>query len=368
MNNKRITAKEIAEMLRREILLGKLLTGDVVPSVRTLSATYGVSTVTANQAIRILSEEQLIVSLRGKGSFVAENPRTHKHLCVGIIDCFSPHSTHLELPMLDAIPNAAEQYFKKHGCRVKRIAYEPIWDAKKFHDETQGLDGVIGTQVAWGTSGLQKAVRNIPVVSYLQDFVHDYPVHQVVLEHHAAMDALVEQIIRFKIPKVLILADNYPNSLCRKNALIKAINRNPRAKVEIEEYLTGRNYVFADTHLYGVVTSLLEIFPGNLVFCASDTIVWPVLQILRSTKLVPGRDFSLVSYDNSEDYGFLTSSKPIITALDSRMTDIGMTAAKLLLDRIHHKQENEIHIIRIPSRLIIGDTAFSKMNPMREPS
>ena len=63
---------QIADLLRAEILEGRLRPGDKLPSERKLSEEYEVSAVTARLAINQLRSEGLATSQVGRGVFVAE--------------------------------------------------------------------------------------------------------------------------------------------------------------------------------------------------------------------------------------------------------------------------------------------------------
>lgn len=62
---------QIEQALRQSIEAGQLHPGDAV-SERTLCDRYGVSRMTARQALRALREEGLLYAARGRGTFVAE--------------------------------------------------------------------------------------------------------------------------------------------------------------------------------------------------------------------------------------------------------------------------------------------------------
>ncbi len=61
--------EQLADILRNQVRSGEL-TGRV-PSVRTLSQEYGISTKTAERSLGVLREEGILVVLRGKGYYVA---------------------------------------------------------------------------------------------------------------------------------------------------------------------------------------------------------------------------------------------------------------------------------------------------------
>ena len=62
---------QLADELRRQIEAGELLPNRPVPSETTLQQTFGISRDTARHALRLLREAGLIVTVRGKGSYVA---------------------------------------------------------------------------------------------------------------------------------------------------------------------------------------------------------------------------------------------------------------------------------------------------------
>src|SRR6478736_4498646 len=63
---------QVANMLRAAILTKKLAPGEKLPSQAELSQRYGVARMTVQQSLRILRDENLIVSRQGSGVFVRE--------------------------------------------------------------------------------------------------------------------------------------------------------------------------------------------------------------------------------------------------------------------------------------------------------
>jgi DNA-binding transcriptional regulator YhcF (GntR family) len=63
----------IADRIRGDIAAGRLSPGDPIPAVRRLAEIHGVAPNTAQQAIRSLQRDGLIVTIAGKGSSVAED-------------------------------------------------------------------------------------------------------------------------------------------------------------------------------------------------------------------------------------------------------------------------------------------------------
>ena len=65
----------ITRALRDEIAAGRWAPGDALPTIDALMAQYDVGRVTIRYALKGLAEEGLIVSQRGRGTFVVERPQ-----------------------------------------------------------------------------------------------------------------------------------------------------------------------------------------------------------------------------------------------------------------------------------------------------
>ena len=64
--------EQIIAQIKAQIIDGTLEKGAVLPSVRTLAKELKISALTVKKAYDLLEEEGLIVTVHGKGSFVAE--------------------------------------------------------------------------------------------------------------------------------------------------------------------------------------------------------------------------------------------------------------------------------------------------------
>ena len=62
---------QIVSQIKAQILSGKLREGDALPSLRALAKDLRISVITTKRAYEELEREGFIVSLTGKGSFVA---------------------------------------------------------------------------------------------------------------------------------------------------------------------------------------------------------------------------------------------------------------------------------------------------------
>ena len=63
--------EQIVAQIKAEVIEGRMTAGDALPSVRVLSRELKISALTVKKAYDNLEEEGLIVTVHGKGSFIA---------------------------------------------------------------------------------------------------------------------------------------------------------------------------------------------------------------------------------------------------------------------------------------------------------
>ncbi|MFZ5100101.1 GntR family transcriptional regulator [Enterobacter roggenkampii] len=64
--------RQIADALREKISAGELKPGDPLPTESSLQEAFNVSRVTVRQALKLLTEEQIVESIQGSGTYVKE--------------------------------------------------------------------------------------------------------------------------------------------------------------------------------------------------------------------------------------------------------------------------------------------------------
>ena len=84
--------QQIAEYLKRQILLGTVQDGDPMPSRRELAAQTGINPTTAQTAYRLMTEEGYVVTDGNSGSFVHLTPELHEQISAqltrGLVQAF----------------------------------------------------------------------------------------------------------------------------------------------------------------------------------------------------------------------------------------------------------------------------------------
>jgi GntR family transcriptional regulator len=63
--------QQIKEQIKKQILAGQLLEGELLPSIRNLAQHLQISVITTKRAYDDLEQEGLVTSVSGKGTFVS---------------------------------------------------------------------------------------------------------------------------------------------------------------------------------------------------------------------------------------------------------------------------------------------------------
>lgn len=142
---------EIEQELR--LGLAALAPGDPLPSEAELCERFGVSRMTARQAMQQLAQDGLVERIRGRGTFVAEPP-AHRH--AGNLLSFStemrrqhrvPSSRLLERTVREPTPEEAARLRLRSGARLVSVRRLRLADGEPIVLETALLRGACAQAV-----------------------------------------------------------------------------------------------------------------------------------------------------------------------------------------------------------------------------
>lgn len=69
--------EQVVEQIKIHVMKGYLKPGDVIPSVRKMALEIGVTPNTIAKAYQELERQKVIVTIPGKGTFIAEKTKVH---------------------------------------------------------------------------------------------------------------------------------------------------------------------------------------------------------------------------------------------------------------------------------------------------
>ncbi|MEX9252071.1 GntR family transcriptional regulator [Pseudenterobacter timonensis] len=121
--------RQIADALREEIRCATLKPGDALPTESTLQASFGVSRVTVRQALKLLTEEGIIESIQGSGSYVKEERVNYDiYQLTGFYEKLANRNvdSHSDVKVFEVIQ--AEPWLAE---KLQIAAHDKVWHVKR---------------------------------------------------------------------------------------------------------------------------------------------------------------------------------------------------------------------------------------------
>ena len=94
--------------------------------------------------------------------------------------------------------------------------------------------------------------------------------------------------------------------------------------------------------------------PPTAVICSNDRIAKGIVNTLQDKGMIPGRDLSIIGYDNAEAYED-HGEPPLLTTIDNPRKLIGQRCAEILLDQIYNDRTTIMNH-SVPTQLVIRRT------------
>lgn len=167
--------KELADLLRSDIVKGILKPGDQLPTEHELCAKYDVSRHTAREALRLLSEDGLIARRRRAGTIVADVAAPAFAQPIGDYDSILQYARDVRFE-LQSGRQATKAELRAAGLKGGFVRFEGL----RRQDEQPPL-AVTRIFVLSSLAPDTETLRNLDIsLSEWIERTHDVPVHQVV--------------------------------------------------------------------------------------------------------------------------------------------------------------------------------------------
>ena len=351
--------ENIRSALEDMILSGSFRSGDHLASNAELAERFGVSTLTADRAVRLLVDKGLVYRKHGVGTFVASQKMkvSKQKYRIAVADKKFPATPMWESSM-GVRTRISIQHFYMKQCDVKLIDYPTLCDPKLFAAAIDGMDGLLITSgfIDPLTVEILKKLEIPVVITHLEEEL-DLPFHQIMFDNSRGIRAAVEKILQQNPPEILIVYENHPNGLLRKEMFEKSVISGGYPEKQIKFYCVETDALTNAIPSYRLGLRLCSEIKEKFLFSTSDVVSFSLLEAFREKGLEAGKDFQLLSYDNLEDYGCLPYKEPCLTTIDAPRPRFAERSADLLLEQIE-KGTDETVVVRIPTRLVVRKTAF----------
>ena len=123
--------RQIADALREKIRAGELKPGDALPTESSLQEAFNVSRVTVRQALKLLTEEQIVESIQGSGTYVKEERVNYDiYQLTGFYEKLADRNvdTHSEVSIFEVLKADA-----KLAEKLNLSHDDKVWHVKRVH-------------------------------------------------------------------------------------------------------------------------------------------------------------------------------------------------------------------------------------------
>ena len=368
-DKKRLGAKGLAEILRREVRGKGMTPGTPVMSSRKLADHYEVSLLTANRALNHLVDEKLLYRVQGSGTYV--NGPTGKRLWnVGIVDVMPSPDSPGDFASDGVWSVACFETLRKSCARLRHVSYPEIksWVSTPYAlDEFDGLI-VASTHVDNFTIPLLQKFKGALVIYRCEDIL-DIPCNQVLPEMHPAFAEAAELIVKQReIKNVMIVSTEGAHAERRVALFISALRHAGFDPMQLSLEKLGLTISDKGQMAGGrFVRSLLkrnEELP-DLIYTTSDFIAIGMVEAFEEAHIKVGSEIRILGFDNIEGYGLVSERGEFLSSIDLPRRRIGVEAAKLLLKNLEYPKDCW-DAIKVPSSLVLRKSWHPIENKSKE--
>lgn len=361
--------KSIADDFARRIGDGQLAPGHRLPPGEEIATQWGVSRHTAHRAIEELQRQGLVVRQRRWGTVVA-GPATRATGRVALmVDRFAPA---VNFPPAEMLRGMQDGLGEDAQLVVIDSRSDPEVEARRLAQLGTEVDGliIVPTTDPRNTPRLQKLVDGgLPLV--VLDRVPEGLLSDAVVSDNerATLDALhaLEARGHRRIGFFSFHKPGFSSVRERHAAYVAALEEvglKDHAPYErwfaqeldgdtVRLFQAVQDALFALTHGPEPITAL---------FCVQDVFAAAALE--AGAKL--GQELPLATFNDWPSV--MLRTPPTTLRIVQRTHEIGLTAAKLLLDRIHG-QRSEPQLVRVAAELIVpGPERYAATGPLVRPT
>jgi GntR family transcriptional regulator of arabinose operon len=352
--------QQVEHYLREQISIGSLRTGDMLPSVKELCEQFGgINHLTVRQAIKNLSEDNLVRSIQGRGSFVTEQATRHARIAIVL--------PHLEDTIFIRIAKGAQEMLETDGVRsliLDSRGSESI-EADHIHNLTNlPVDGALIFPIAH--SNIAEQIFKLKIDNFcfvlVDRYFEDIATSSVVADNYQGGYKSAKYLTDQGCQRVGWIGELRSTSARLRlkgfqDALNDADIACPNSLIKNVEVTPTTAALYHAALNEGVTKAVDELLAGSLpidaIVCCDDASAIRVLARLQELgKKVP-QEIALVGFDDIPD---AASSTPALTTIRQPMIQIGREAAQMLMARMDDRDlppEQKV----LPVELIVRETA-----------
>lgn len=310
--------KQIMENIEKSIKSGKSAAGDMLPSMNELAAELEVSKETVKKAYFLLRDKGIISSTQGKGYYIAEQSKSRKLRILMLFDKLSNTKQVLFNSFASTINGKADITIYLHNQQISLLEY--------YIDENLGdFDYYVITPHFPLDTQTQKRVMKV---------LRRIPNRKLILLDHnidtlAGNFGAVYQDFENDATVGLSMGMDKFSKISKLNVIIETSSLyHPYVVKAIDKFCTT-NHI--ECQLYNQVTPE-AVRPGEVYLIINGQLDMELIHLVRAAKtlgLKPGKDFSIISYNESPINEIILDG---LTTISADFCQMGRLAAEMILD------------------------------------
>lgn len=325
--------KQVMDSIKNGIQKGGLLIGDKVLSINALSEKYNLSRDTVEKAYNLLKAQNIIVSVKGKGFYIAKTDLSNKANVLFLINKLSTYKMNIYNSFVESLGTNANMDLDIYHCEPeifkniinkKKNLYDFIVVMPHFRSESFQHMGctpdVLETIFSIPEDKLIILDRKLDsltprVGKVYQDFKNDI---------YTALSSGVEQLKKYK---KIILA--YPS---------KAIYPYPNEIVlGFKRFCIEYDF---DYEILDEIYDSMELQLKDLYIMIQESDLVNLVKQTRDRHYKLGEDIGIISYNDTPLKELLG-----ITVISTDFKKMGATAAKMILEKNPSEVKNDFYFI-----------------------
>lgn len=335
--------------LERKIREGGLSSNARVPSENELSREYGVSRMSARQALTNLVGRKLLYRIAGKGTFVCPSKPDEENTILGLV-----------------LNNLGNPFFPQLTKTIQRNAlsanYDVIYYANNdLIDESKSIDILVKRHVAGviivpsqeaGEESLVKKLdeANIPFV-YLNRFLKTPESDYVVTDNVGGVNLAMDYLYSLGHREIgFMAASPYTSAIAERLESYNQFIRKHNLAYSSVQISHQKN---EDGGYEAAMAHLSSANRPTAIFCGNDITAVGALKAAAKLQINVPNDLSIVGYD---DIDLAAHLSPPLTTVSQPTKQMAETAIEILISRLRHEHKSERRQVIIPSKLIIRDS------------
>jgi len=344
--------KQIKEYLLEEIRKGKIKPGEKIPSEEKLAEIFGVSRMTAREAILELINEGYFFRVFGKGTFLKEDIEDKKEILKKKIVIKVPN---LKNSFYYQIISGAEIVFTHKGYEFKiltdrdnQIGEKNIFESVLKEKEV-ALLLISSYYTHTNINILKKIVEKKPVV-VVDVKIPGIKVDTVISDDFKGGYMITEHLIETGYKKILHLAGPSGDSSAdeRRKGYLECVK-----KYELKPEIRYTKWELEDGY-FEIKKVFLNRKDIEAVFCCNDEVAIGCYKGLKEFGIKVPEDVGIAGYGNM-DIGRVIEVP--FTTVDQSAEKMGKIAANLLIEKIEGKRKlSQAEEIKVETNLIIRNS------------